>query len=151
MSSSTVPLPHERQTISDRRRSVILVFLCTVLGAAAQVFMKIGGMQAHLSGGAGLLGNVLGILTNIPLLAGYALYGVNTVLLMLALRDGELSKLYPIIALTYVWVNILSIFIFEEKVNAWKICGIVCIMVGVTFLGRSDPPAVISTEAGIVQ
>ena len=29
-------------------------------------------------------------------------------MLVLALRDGELSMLYPIIALTYVWVTLLS-------------------------------------------
>jgi hypothetical protein len=29
------------------------------------------------------------------------------VLMVFALRDGELSILYPIIALTYVWVTIL--------------------------------------------
>jgi len=41
-------------------------------------------------------------------------------LLILALRDGELSMLYPIIALTSVWVNILSMYFFGDHMNFWK-------------------------------
>ncbi len=39
---------------------------------------------------------------------------------MIALRDGELSKLYPIIALTFVWVNVLSVLFFREQMNAGR-------------------------------
>jgi len=55
---------------------------------------------------------------------------------VLALRDGELSLLYPVIALTYVWVTALSFLIFHETVNPYKIAGIVSIVVGVAVLGR---------------
>ena len=43
-----------------------------------------------------------GVLSNSSLLAGYLCLAANTALLVLALRDGQLSVLYPIIALTYV-------------------------------------------------
>jgi len=75
---------------------------------------------------------------NLPLLAGYCLYGINTLLLMLALRDGELSMLYPIIALTYVWVNVLSIYFFHEAMNLIKASGIALIIGGVALLGRAS-------------
>jgi multidrug transporter EmrE-like cation transporter len=115
------------------RRSVVLIVLCTFIGAAAQVLMKIGGSHIH--------GFNLALLTNFPLITGYAFYGLNTLLLILALREGELSKLYPIIALTFVWVNILSMIIFHEQINVWKIAGIVVIMSGVTFLGLASKPS----------
>jgi len=89
--------------------------------------------------GANLIGHhgLVGLLTNIPLLAGYSLYGLSTVLLVLALKDGELSLLYPVIALTYVWVTVLSILIFHDKVNPFRIAGIATIVLGVTVLGRA--------------
>jgi len=59
--------------------------------------------------------NAWAILTNFWLLAGYALYGLNTLLLVLALRDGELSMLYPVIALTYVWVTLLCYTLLGER------------------------------------
>jgi multidrug transporter EmrE-like cation transporter len=76
------------------------------------------------------------ILTNVPLILGYSLYGVNTLLLVVALRDGELSMLYPIIALTYVWVTLLSYTLLHEPPNLYKNIGIATIVVGVAVLGR---------------
>src|SRR5579864_1993329 len=106
-----------------------LVFACTILGAAAQMLMKTG--LAHLSPPG-----LMGYLTSVPLFAGYALYGLNTVLMVFALRDGELSILYPIIALTYVWVAILSVVFFHESLNFFKVVGISVVVAGVAVMGR---------------
>jgi multidrug transporter EmrE-like cation transporter len=112
-----------------RRQPVGLVSCCTILGAAAQILMKTG---ANRMTGAGLLG----MASNLPLMAGYCLYGLSTLLLVLALKDGELSLLYPVIALTYVWVTVLSFLIFHDSINPWKLAGIVLIVSGVAVLGK---------------
>ncbi len=78
----------------------------------------------------------LGILTNPRMFFGYLLLGVNTALVALALRGRELSRLYPIIALTYVWVTFLSIFVLPgEHLNVFRTVGIVTIVAGVSILG----------------
>ena len=105
-----------------------LVFACTILGAGAQILMKIG--MAHFQP------DVIALLTNVPLIAGYTLYGINTLMLVLALKDGELSMLYPIIALTYVWVTLLSYTLLSEPPNVYKNVGITTIVIGVAVLGR---------------
>ena len=69
-------------------------------------------------------------------MGGYCLYGISTLLLVLALKDGELSLLYPVIALTYVWVTVLSFLIFHDDINPWKLAGIVLIVSGVAVLGK---------------
>ena len=97
------------------------------------MFIKTG--SGHLAQ-PGFMGAVLGMFTNPLLFTGYALYGINTVLLSVALRDAELSVVYPIIALTYVWVSILSYAILHESMNAFKIAGIATIVFGVSILGR---------------
>jgi multidrug transporter EmrE-like cation transporter len=129
--STATTLSETRHTPSGRNHSVLLVFICTILGAAAQILMKMG--SAHMNHF-----DVVRVLTDWQLFAGYALYGVNTLLLMLALRDGELSKLYPIIALTYVWVTLLSAYFFHEALTFWKAAGIAIIVAGVTVLGRAS-------------
>jgi multidrug transporter EmrE-like cation transporter len=106
-----------------------LVFCCTILGAAAQVLMKIGLSQPVQNG-------LVGYITSLPLLGGYGLYGLNTVLLVFALRDGELSILYPIIALTYVWVTILSVVFFHETMNFLKLAGVAVVVIGVAVMGK---------------
>ncbi|HKW96087.1 MAG TPA: EamA family transporter [Bryobacteraceae bacterium] len=128
--ASTTALPIHQRPLT-RGHSIILVFCCTILGAAAQMLMKVGlGNLSHPG--------VLGYVTSLPLLGGYSLYGLNTVLMVFALRDGELSILYPIIALTYVWVTILSVLFFHESLNFFKLLGIAIVVTGVAVLGKGS-------------
>jgi drug/metabolite transporter (DMT)-like permease len=119
-----------------QRQSVMLVFLCTLIGAAAQILMKLGANRLPHVSVPILLGNPQYILLNYHLMAGLALYGMFTVMLVLALRDGELSILYPVIALNYVWVTLLSMALFNEPMNPFKGLGISIIILGVMVLGR---------------
>jgi len=125
------PVPETKSFHFSHRQSVALVFLCTLFGAAAQVLIKHGANRLAS-------GNPLEMITNIPLVSGYSLYAVSTALLVLALRDGELSILYPVISLTYVWVTILSLRFFHERVNAYKMLGIAIIVAGVAIIGRPE-------------
>jgi drug/metabolite transporter (DMT)-like permease len=110
-------------------RSVLLVFCCTLIGAAAQVFFKLGANAIDRPSPAE-------VLLNPALMGGYCLYGISTMLLVLALRRGQLSLLYPVISLTYVWVTILSVLIFSESLNAYKAVGLTVVVAGVAVLGR---------------
>jgi multidrug transporter EmrE-like cation transporter len=116
-----------------RRRSIVLVTVCTIIGAVAQLLIKTGaGSLVHVSG---LLPNLMAMATNLPLAVGYMMYGCSAVLMVVALKDAELSLLYPIIALTYVWVSILSVAVLHEKMNLFKVVGISIIVVGVAVIG----------------
>jgi drug/metabolite transporter (DMT)-like permease len=114
----------------SRRKPVLLVIACTFLGAAAQLLIKHG--MDHL------VLRPMALITNFALIAGYMLYGLNTVMLVLALRDGELSQLQPIIAGTYVWVTLLSYTLLKEPPNWYKNIGIATIVVGVAIIGRGS-------------
>ena len=133
MSSITVSPEAHAVEADKRRRAVLIVVACTLIGAAGQVLIKLG--ASHLSH-AGLLATALGILTIPTLFAGYCLYAIFAALMVFALRHGELSILYPVIALTYVWVTILSVVVFHESINPMKGIGVAIIMIGVVVLGR---------------
>ena len=113
---------------------MLLMLGGTLLCAAAQVLMKQG--ADALPPSPSLLQTAMAVLTNPVLFGGYALYGVFTLIMVVALRHGELSRLQPVIALTYVWVAVLSVVIFKEALNPYKLAGILIIMVGVGVLGR---------------
>jgi len=123
----------ENTVAAQRRQSLLLVLCCTVFGAAAQVLMKVGAGKIQP---ASLMDAVLSLVTNVPLIAAYTCYGINLILLTLALRHGELSSIYPIISVTYVWVGILSVLIFNEVMTPLKIAGLATIVIGVAVLGR---------------
>ncbi|MCC7342912.1 MAG: hypothetical protein IT170_17655 [Bryobacterales bacterium] len=118
-----------------RRKAILLVLFCTVLGAAAQLLLKMGSQGVDTSS---LLNIVWSMAMNVPLIAGLALYGLSMVLFVHALRNEQLSLLYPLISLTYIWVTAVSIAFLNESVSFWKIAGVAVIVAGVALLGR-DP------------
>jgi drug/metabolite transporter (DMT)-like permease len=122
-----------------------MVIGCTLFAAVAQVLMKFG--MAHsmptLRPGepATWLPLVSVLATDAPLILGFAAHSMYALLLILALRDGELSMLFPIISLSYVWVSLLSMYFFHEPMNVWKALGILLVIGGVGLLGRASSRA----------
>ena len=112
---------------------MLLVFCCTLLGAGAQVLIKMNAGSLRVDTPASFISSLL---HSWLLLLGFSLYGGSTVLLVLALRHGHLSLLYPVIALTFVWVTILSVMIFHDSMNGLKLTGITIIVSGVAILGK---------------
>src|SRR5579885_1131794 len=100
------------RTPPTSQKSVYMVVVCTMLAGMAQVLLKFGALHAmpqfSPNDSRTWTPFLLALLGNAPLLIGYTLHAANAVLLILALRGGELSMLYPIYALSYVWVALLS-------------------------------------------
>ena len=117
---------------AKRRLAIFIVLACTLLVAIAQYLIKLG---ANRLSHAGLMATLIGIFTIPQLFAGYCLYAVFTVLFVFALRHGELSILYPLIALGYVWVTITAVMAFHESMNPYKLVGLLVIISGVAVLG----------------
>ena len=143
--SSVTTLPEVQVVDAEkRRRAVLIVIGCTLIIGAAQYLIKLGANQLAAEqhsvhgGSVSLEAAVMGIFTNPAIFSGYCLYGVFTILFVFALRHGELSILYPLISLGYVWVAIIGVVAFHEAMNPFKLAGIAIIMAGVTVLGRGS-------------
>lgn len=117
-------------------RALLLVFCCTLIGAVSQILIKQG--TTALGSHPSMIQTAIGIFTKPLLFAGYSLLGVSTILFVLALRKGELSLLYPVFTLTYVWVTVLSVEILHETVNNLKLAGLTMIIAGVAVLGKAS-------------
>lgn len=143
MATSVTAIPQE--AVKRSNKSIYMVLGCTVFAAAAQVLLKFGATHpmppVSPSNAATWKPFLLALLGNYQLLLGYVAHSGNALLLILALRDGELSMLYPIIALTYVWVNLLSMYFFHDQMNVWKGLGIALVIGGVALLGRASARA----------
>ena len=126
--STTATIAISQPDRNARRNAFLLVFACTILGSVAQLLIKTG--MNHFSP------QLIKLVTNLPLIAGYTLYGINTLMMVLALKNGEMSMLYPIIALTYVWTTLLSYTLLGDPSNLYKNIGIVTIVLGVAVMGR---------------
>jgi len=104
-----------------------LVLFCTLLTASGQLFWKFGSERLGF--------NILSIITNIPLLIGLALYAIGGILLIISLRGGEVSTLYPIIATGFIWVSFLSIYFLNEAMTVFKWLGVFVIIIGIILIG----------------
>jgi len=114
--------------------SVLLVLSTTLLTSSAQLLWK--------KGSAALTFSISGILTNYYIIGGVLLYIIGGALIILALRGGEVSVLYPIIATSYIWVSFLSIYFLGEIMNAYKWLGVISIIAGIALIGYGSKDGV---------
>ncbi len=71
-------------------------------------------------------------------LAGFVLYGLGAVCMMLALRFGELSVLHPMLSFGFIVSIFLGAAVLGEAVTLTKTAGIILIILGMIFLGRGS-------------
>jgi uncharacterized membrane protein len=110
--------------------SIVMVIICSFLGTTAQLLFKQTADRISAGWRA--------VFCNPYLFFGYVCYGFSTLLLMISLKKGQLSVLYPFIALTFVWVAILSPLVFPaDTYNGLRLFGVFLIVVGVSFIGLS--------------
>ncbi|MHC9543494.1 MAG: EamA family transporter [Vulcanimicrobiota bacterium] len=112
-----------------RPSSIIKVIICTLIISMAQVLYKIGSARISF--------DLNSIITNVPIIAGLFLYFIGALLLVWALKKGDLSILYPFLALSYVWVPLFSMLLLPvpERMNVLKWSGVVVIIAGVSLIG----------------
>ncbi|MFH1211489.1 MAG: EamA family transporter [Candidatus Woesearchaeota archaeon] len=103
-----------------------LVVAASVLAAFGSFFLKKGSKNFSF--------DIISIFKNLNFLFGVFLYFLTTIVFIYALTKGDLSILYPVMSLSYVWVAFLSIKFLKEKMNLWKWLGIALIIAGVVFI-----------------
>ena len=104
-----------------------LVLLATLVGAFGPILLKKASSKR--------LSKISELSTNYSLFGGVALYALGTLLFIPALKGGDLSVLYPFVALSYVWVSLLSVKFLGERMNKFKWAGIALIIIGVSLIG----------------
>lgn len=103
--------------------AIVLMVFCTAFTSVGQLFYKMGAQRLPE------------IFTNWPLLIGFICYGLGFLLLMAAMRGGEVSVLYPIIATSFIWTNILATVYLGEHVKTFGWAGSAIIVFGVSAIG----------------
>ena len=103
-----------------------LVLLASFVGSSGPIFLKKFSPSLTLR---------FSSLWNKWFILGFTAYALGTILFIPALRGGELSVLYPLVATTYIWVCLWSIRFLHEAMNVQKWLGIALIVCGVALIG----------------
>ena len=115
-------------------RSIIFVLISTLFVSVAQMFWKFASQQFSFT--------FQGIFLNLHLYLGFFIYGFALVLLLIALKEGDLSVVYPILGTSYMWVLFIARFFFKEYVSLTNLIGVFIIILGVIFITQGNHESV---------
>jgi multidrug transporter EmrE-like cation transporter len=106
--------------------SMLLVLFASFVGSFGAVFLKKG--AAHLRRG-------FRYILNLELALGIFLFLASSIPFLIAVKHGELSVLYPMVSLGYVWTLFWSRLFFGEPITMPKIGALALILGGIVCIG----------------
>jgi drug/metabolite transporter (DMT)-like permease len=109
--------------------SMIWVTSGSFIGSFGAVLLKAGAVRLER--------NWISILTNWRLGAGVLVYVISALMFMRGIANGELSLLYPLVALGYVFTMFWSRIFFGEPLTKMKFVAMFVILAGVAMLGSA--------------
>ena len=116
-------------------RTYFLILLASLMGAIGAVFLKNGANVLVFD--RGLFTALTSGLLNARIVVGLVFYLVPSAIFIYLLRLHELSKLQPLVAITYVITPILSMIFLRESVDLMRWIGIAFIVTGITLVSQS--------------
>ena len=130
--------------MSPLLRSMLMVFGASVIGSFGMAFLKMG---------AGRLTKSIWSFLNARLIFGVVLFLGSSVLYVAGVKGGQLSVLYPMVSLGYIWGLVWAKVFFNEPLTKQKFAGLGLILLGVFFvgLGSQDRQAPASAAAAAPQ
>ncbi len=107
--------------------SIIWVSVGAVIGSLGAAGLKAGANELQF--------NIRALVRNWKLALGLGLYLISTVFYVKGISRGEISVLFPLVSLGYVWTAIWSKIFFGESMTTTKYAGLGLILVGCVLLG----------------
>lgn len=119
-------------------RSFLLILFSVFMGATGQVILKMGAgrLGTVFLSRQDLLHDIVRILTTPQVLLSFVFYAAGFFTWMKALTKEDLSYVYPMASLSYVFMLLYSYFLLKEPITANKFIGILLIISGVIFINK---------------
>jgi drug/metabolite transporter (DMT)-like permease len=105
---------------------MLLMLVASIIGSFGAVLLKLGAVD---------LNKGFWHILNVKLAAGVVVYLVSWYFFVLGIRHGELSVLYPMVSLGYIWTLLWARLFFQEAFTRQKFLGLALILLGVFFVG----------------
>src|SRR6266700_5286694 len=95
--------------------SIVLVLFGSFIGSFGADFLKLG--AEHMKGSLARLLNIYWLAT------GIVLYLLSSVFYMMGVAQGQLTVLYPMVSIGYIWAILWARLFFKEPFTKAKISG----------------------------
>jgi drug/metabolite transporter (DMT)-like permease len=106
--------------------SILLVMVGSFIGSIGMVFLKKASKDLHKG---------FFHIVNINSAIGVTLFVISSVFYLTGIRNGQLSVLYPMVSLSYVYAMFWARMVFKEPLTKQKFAGLGLVLVGVFFVG----------------
>jgi drug/metabolite transporter (DMT)-like permease len=110
--------------------SMVWVVVGSFIGSLGAVGLKAGSRTLQM--------NIVSLVTNWRLAAGITGYLISAVFFIQGVRHGELSVLYPMVSLGYLWTMVWSKLFFDEPITRGKLIAVFLILCGCGLIGLGN-------------
>jgi drug/metabolite transporter (DMT)-like permease len=108
---------------------ILLMILSSIIGAFGAIYLKKGSPGFELKGR-----KILASILNKQVILGILLYAVAAVVVIILLKTNDLSFIYPLTSLQYIFVVLLSYILLREKITRFKWLAVCLIVIGNVFI-----------------
>ncbi|HOL71331.1 MAG TPA: EamA family transporter [Bryobacteraceae bacterium] len=108
-------------------QSIVLVAIASFIGSFGALFLKSGAGKLHMG--------MRYLIFNRRLILGVALFCASSLAYVVGVRRGELSVLYPLVSLSYIWTLLWSVIFLKERLTKNKCLGLALIVAGIILIG----------------
>lgn len=108
-----------------------IAFLCVLSLAGGQILFKLSATSWAQTN------NLFSFSTVLPLLCAMILYGITSIAWVWVLQKIELGKIYPLMALAFIFVPIGSYYALGERFQTQYFFGVILIVIGILIATRA--------------
>ncbi|WP_027415579.1 hypothetical protein [Aneurinibacillus terranovensis] len=117
-------------------KGLFLIIFSVMVGSVGQVLLKVGMNKIGSTSLNVLPSKLITIFTNPMIVLGFICFISSSLLWMVVISGNQLSSAYPMVSLGYIFVFIMSIFLFNETVTVPKSIGLMVIVLGVFLMNK---------------
>jgi drug/metabolite transporter (DMT)-like permease len=110
--------------------AIVLILISSFVGSFGAVFLKLGAER--------MTGGILTMVKNYWLALGICLYLLSSVFFIMAVAQGDLTLLYPMVSLGYIWTLVWARIFFKEPFTMGKVAGLAIIVAGVALINLGN-------------
>jgi len=132
--------------VNETVKSLLILVVAIALGALGQFFLKKG--MEHGPRLSGLSPELIQMVFTPTVLLGFGMFGLSSLLYLVVLSREDVSYVYPMVALNYVFVTILAWRFLGEIVPPQRLLGLAIILTGVVVFAFTKVPEEDPSQGG---
>lgn len=121
------------ESFRRNKKGILLMLVASVCACVGQLLWKLASERGAVTAIAGF--EVQGLYY---MLAGFVIYGIGAIFMVISYRYGKLSVLQPVLSMSYVLSIFLAGAVLHESVTLLKCIGVLVIIAGVVLVAGGD-------------